>query len=284
MNRLILLMNCPDKKGIIAHITNFINDRKGNIVYIDQYVDRLNETFYMRVEIEVDMSNNYFNDFRNEFDKTLGDKFKLKCEFYLKEEKPKMAVFVSKYDHCLYDILSQHKSNNLNCIIPFIISNHLDLEIVAKRFEIPYYHIPVEKGSKEKAEEIQIEILKNNKVDFIVLARYMQILSPKLVNLYKNKIINIHHSFLPAFPGAKPYHSAFKRGVKIIGATSHYVTDELDGGPIIEQDTVRVSHIHSVNDFISKGEDLERIVLIRALKLHTDRKVMIDNNKTIIFN
>jgi len=284
MHRIILLINCPDKKGIIAHITNFINDKKGNIVYIDQYVDRLNETFYMRVEIEVDISNNYFNDFKKEFDKTLGHKFKLNCEFYLKEEKPKMAVFVSKYDHCLYDILSQHKSNNLNCTIPFIISNHIDLELVAKRFEIPYYHIPIEKGNKEKAEEIHIKILKKNKVDFIVLARYMQILSPKLVDLYKNKIINIHHSFLPAFPGAKPYHSAFKRGVKIIGATSHYVTDELDGGPIIEQDTVRVSHINSVNDFISKGEDLERIVLIRALKLHTDRKVMIDNNKTIIFN
>ena len=274
MHRLILLMNCPDQKGIIAHVTNFIHDKKGNIVYIDQYVDRLNKTFYMRVEVEVEKSNDYFNNFIEEFNKILGNKFKLNCEFYLKEKKPKMAVFVSKYDHCLYDILSQHKSNNLNCYIPFI----------AKRFEVPFYHIPVEKSNKEKAEEMQIKILKENKIDFIVLARYMQILSPKLVGLFKNKIINIHHSFLPAFPGAKPYHSAFKRGVKIIGATSHYVTDELDGGPIIEQDTVRVSHIHGVNDFISKGQDLERIVLIRALKLHTERKVTIYSNKTILFN
>ncbi len=284
MHRLILLMHCPDQKGIIAHVTNFINDKKGNIVYIDQYVDRLNKTFYMRVEVEVEKSNDYFNNFKKDFNKILGNKFKLICEFYLKEKKSKMAVFVSKYDHCLYDILSQHKSNNLNCYIPFIISNHLDLEVIANRFEVPFYHIPVKKSNKEKAEEMQIKILKENKIDFIVLARYMQILSPKLVGLFKNKIINIHHSFLPAFPGAKPYHSAFKRGVKIIGATSHYVTDELDGGPIIEQDTVRVSHVHGVNDFISKGQDLERIVLIRALKLHTERKVMIYSNKTIIFN
>jgi len=284
MHRLILLMNCPDQKGIIAHVTNFIHGKKGNIVYIDQYVDRLNKTFYMRVEIEVENSNDYFNSFKKEFNKILGDKFKLNCEYYLKEEKPKMAVFVSKYDHCLYDILSQHKSNNLNCNIPLIISNHKDLEVIANRFEIPFYHIPVDKSNKEKAEKIQIKILKENNINFIVLARYMQILSPKLVDFYKNKIINIHHSFLPAFPGAKPYHSAFKRGVKIIGATSHYVTDELDGGPIIEQDTVRVSHIHGIDDFISKGQDLERIVLIRALKLHTERKVMIYNNKTIVFN
>ena len=177
MHRLILLMNCPDQKGIIAHVTNFIHDKKGNIVYIDQYVDRLNKTFYMRVEVEVEKSNDYFNNFKKDFNKILGNKFKLNCEFYLKEKKPKMAVFVSKYDHCLYDILSQHKSNNLNCYIPFIISNHLDLEVIANRFEVPFYHIPVEKSNKEKAEEMQIKILKENKVDFTFLSKIISNLS-----------------------------------------------------------------------------------------------------------
>ncbi len=277
-------MNCPDQKGIIADVTNFIHDKKGNIVYIDQYVDRLKKTFYMRVEFEVENSRNYFNNFKKDFNNNLGGKFKLNCQFYLNKEKPKMAIFVSKYDHCLYDILSQQQSHNLNCDIPLIISNHKDLKVIANRFDIPFYFIPIEKSNKIKAENTEANILKQHKVNFIVLARYMQILSPKLVNLYKNKIINIHHSFLPAFPGTKPYHAAFERGVKIIGATSHYVTNELDGGPIIEQDTVRVSHVHGVDDFISKGRDLERIVLLRALKLHTERKVMIYDNKTIIFN
>jgi len=277
-------MNCPDQKGIIADVTNFIHDKKGNIVYIDQYVDRLKKTFYMRVEFEVENSRNYFNNFKKDFNNNLGGKFKLNCQFYLNKEKPKMAIFVSKYDHCLYDILSQQQSHNLNCDIPLIISNHKDLKVIANRFDIPFYFIPIEKLNKIKAENTEANILKQHKVNFIVLARYMQILSPKLVNLYKNKIINIHHSFLPAFPGTKPYHAAFERGVKIIGATSHYVTNELDGGPIIEQDTVRVSHVHGVDDFISKGRDLERIVLLRALKLHTERKVMIYDNKTIIFN
>ena len=277
-------MNCPDQKGIIADVTNFIHDKKGNIVYIDQYVDRLKKTFYMRVEFEVENSRNYFNNFKKDFNNNLGGKFKLNCQFYLNKEKPKMAIFVSKYDHCLYDILSQQQSHNLNCDIPLIISNHKDLKVIANRFDIPFYFIPIEKSNKIKAENTEANILKQHKVNFIVLARYMQILSPKLVNLYKIKIINIHHSFLPAFPGTKPYHAAFERGVKIIGATSHYVTNELDGGPIIEQDTVRVSHVHGVDDFISKGRDLERIVLLRALKLHTERKVMIYDNKTIIFN
>ena len=195
-----------------------------------------------------------------------------------------MAVFVSKYDHCLYDILSQQRSGKLNCEIPFIISNHKDLEGIAKQFEIPFFHIPVSKENKKEAEEKQLEILKQYQIDFIVLARYMQIVSSKLIDLYPSKIINIHHSFLPAFPGAKPYHSAFNRGVKIIGATSHYVTEELDAGPIIEQDIVRVSHEHDVKDLIDKGQDLERMVLLRGLKLHCDRKIMVYNNKTVVFN
>jgi formyltetrahydrofolate deformylase len=195
-----------------------------------------------------------------------------------------MALFISKYDHCLYDILGRYCAGELPLQIPLIISNHEDLKPVADRFNIPFFHIPFTKHNKEEGEKRQIELLKKHAINFIVLARYMQIITPGLISLYKNKIINIHHSFLPAFPGAKPYHSAFKRGVKIIGATSHYVTEELDEGPIIEQDISRVTHSHSIEDFIMKGRDLERIVLARAIKLHAERKTMVYNNKTVVFS
>jgi formyltetrahydrofolate deformylase len=208
----------------------------------------------------------------------------MSCKFYLADILPKMAVFVSKYDHCLYDILAQQSSGKLACTIPFIISNHQDLKPIADQFNIPFYHIPVTKETKDQAEQKQLELLKKYDVNCIVLARYMQIVSSRIIDAYPSKIINIHHSFLPAFPGAKPYHSAFQRGVKIIGATSHYVTEELDGGPIIEQDIIRVSHEHEVKDFILKGQDLERFVLLRALKLHCERKIMTYSNKTIVFN
>ena len=262
MKRLILLMYCPDKKGIIASVTNFINQKNGNIVYIDQYVDRAQEAFFMRVVVEGNFDKYSFNLFMNSFNHELGLKYNLKCNFYLEEKIPRMGVFVSKYDHCLYDILSQQRSGKLLCDIPFIISNHNDLAKIASQFDVPFYHIPVDKENKNKAEIKQLKILQDNKTDFIVLARYMQIISSTLIDKYRSNIINIHHSFLPAFPGAKPYHSAFNRGVKIIGATSHYVTEELDGGPIIEQDIVRVSHVNEVDDFILKGQDLVRIVLL----------------------
>ena len=194
-----------------------------------------------------------------------------------------MAVFVSKHDHCIYDVLSQHHAGKLAVKIPFIVSNHPDLKHIAQRFEIPFHHIPVTAATKKEAEREQLKLLEAYQIDFIVLARYMQIISPELIAHFPNKIINIHHSFLPAFPGAKPYHSAYNRGVKIIGATSHYVTEELDAGPIIEQDIARVSHLHQLQDFIEIGQDLERLVLLRALKQHTQRKVMVYNNKTIVF-
>ena len=283
-NRLVLLMHCPDQKGIIASVTEFIHQRNGNIIYIDQYVDRSQDAFFMRMMVEDSNKTIDFKTFKSDFALELGAAFQLKCDFYQEERLPKMAVFVSKYDHCLYDILSQQRSGKLNCEIPFILSNHKDLEGIAKQFEIPFFHIPVSKENKKEAEEKQLEILKQYQIDFIVLARYMQIVSSKLIDLYPSKIINIHHSFLPAFPGAKPYHSAFNRGVKIIGATSHYVTEELDAGPIIEQDIVRVSHEHDVKDLIDKGQDLERMVLLRGLKLHCDRKIMVYNNKTVVFN
>ena len=284
MKRLVLLMHCPDKKGIIAAVTNFIHQKNGNIVYIDQYVDRVQGAFFMRVEVEGVFDLTSFERFKLDFQKELGIHFEMQCSFYLADLLPKMAVFVSKYDHCLYDILAQQRSGKLACTIPFIISNHNDLASIAEQFSIPFYHIPVTKNSKEKAELKQLELLQKYEVNCIVLARYMQILSSRIIDVYSSKIINIHHSFLPAFPGAKPYHSAFQRGVKIIGATSHYVTEELDAGPIIEQDIIRVSHSHEVKDFISKGQELERVVLLRALKLHCERKIMTYNNKTIVFN
>ena len=277
-------MYCPDQKGIIADVTQFIHKNNGNIIYIDQYVDRVHKSFFMRVVIESEFKKSSFEDFIHSFNTEIGEHYSLKCSFYLAENLPNMAVFVSKYDHCLYDILSQQSSGKLACKIPFILSNHEDLSFIAKQFDVPFYHIPVVKNDKDEAEKKQLKLLKSHKVDCIVLARYMQILSSKLLDVYPNRIINIHHSFLPAFPGAKPYHSAFERGVKIIGATSHYVTEELDAGPIIEQDIVRVTHEHEVDDFILKGQDLERIVLLRALKYHCDRKIMVYNNKTVIFN
>jgi formyltetrahydrofolate deformylase len=284
MNQITMLMYCTDQKGIIAAVTNFIHQSQGNITYIDQYVDRPNAVFFMRVECDLNGNDFNFQDFKAQFHQDLGKRFSLHCDFYLKNKKPKMAVFVSKYEHCLYDILAKQESGELAAEIPFILSNHPDLEIIAKRFEIPFYYIAVNKDNKPEAEAKQLELLKEHEVDFIVLARYMQIVSPQLIDQFTHKIINIHHSFLPAFPGAKPYHSAFERGVKIIGATSHYVTEELDAGPIIEQDITRVTHLNSIADFIEKGRDMERIVLLRGLKLHVNRKVMVYGNKTVVFS
>lgn len=284
MNKITLLIHCKDRSGIIASVTNFIAKNNGNIVYIDQHVDREQDIFFMRLESEFLNPSFLLASFKDEFNETLVKYFEMKWHIYSSEEKLKMALFVSKYDHCLYDILGRYNSGELNVDIPFIISNHKDLEPIADSFKIPFYHIPVTKDSKTKAEEEQLNLLEANQVDFIVLARYMQIISDKLINKYTNKIINIHHSFLPAFVGAKPYHSAFKRGVKIIGATSHYITEELDGGPIIQQNVAQVSHTHSIKDLIAKGRDLEKIVLSNAIKLHMDRKVMVYNNKTVIFS
>ena len=204
--------------------------------------------------------------------------------FFQTEKKLKMALLVSKYDHCLYDLLSRYSSNELKVEIPFIMSNHPDLKHVAERFNIKFYNLTVNQENKTNVEKEQLKIFKKYNIDFIVLARYMQILTNLIIDNFQNKIINIHHSFLPAFPGAKPYHSAYERGVKIIGATSHYVTNELDAGPIIEQNTTQVSHLNSIKDFIAKGRDLERIVLSKAVQLHVTRKVMVYKNKTVIFS
>lgn len=284
MKKLTILINCDDQSGIIATVTNFIANNNGNIVYIDQHVDREQDIFFMRLEGEFKTDHFDIDTFKNNFKTNLAEHFKMKWRIYEANNKPKMALFVSKYDHCLYDILGRYNSGELDLEIPFIVSNHNTLKPIADSFNIPFYHIPVTKDNKAEAEDAQLKLCKTFDIDFIVLARYMQIVSSKIIDQYPNKVINIHHSFLPAFVGAKPYHSAYKRGVKIIGATSHYVTEELDAGPIIEQDVTRVSHTHAIEDLIAKGRDLEKIVLANAIKLHLKRKVMVFNNKTVIFS
>ena len=281
--KLTILIHCPDQPGIIHSATGFISNLGGNVVYLDQHVDKQVGVFFMRLECEFNQGFD-LEVFKNDFNQSVAHHYQMKWNVFTDIEKPKMALFVSKYNHCLYDLLSRYQSGELQVEIPFLLSNHSDLEYIGEQFNIPYYHVPVTKTTKEVAEDEQLSYLKKHKVDFIVLARYMQIVSPKIIDKFPNNIINIHHSFLPAFAGANPYHAAFERGVKIIGATSHYVTEELDAGPIIEQDVATVSHTHSVKDFIAKGRDLEKIVLARAVKLHLSRKTMVYNNKTVIFS
>ena len=284
MKKITLLIHCKDRSGIIASVTNFIADNKGNIVYIDQHVDREQDIFFMRLESEFSYASFSIDQLKDKFKGTLAKRFEMRWHIYSSQEKINMALFVSKYDHCLYDILGRYNSGELKVNIPFILSNHNDLKPIADSFNIPFYHIPVTKENKSETEEQQLKLLEEHNIGFVVLARYMQIVSDKLISRYPNKIINIHHSFLPAFVGAKPYHSAYKRGVKIIGATSHYITEELDAGPIIEQDVAHVSHAYSIEALIAKGRDLEKIVLSTAIKLHIDRKVMVYNNKTVVFS
>tara|TARA_R110002167_G_scaffold308534_1_gene513342 strand:- start:322 stop:1140 length:819 start_codon:yes stop_codon:yes gene_type:complete len=270
--------------GIIHAVTGFIQSKGGNIVYLDQHVDQQTNVFFMRLESDFTLQLPDILNFKKEFNAELAVPYAMEWSLHLDDKKPKMALFVSKYNHCLYDLLSRFHSGELEVEIPFILSNHGDLSAIANQFDIPFYEIPVTKATASSAELRQLALLKEHQVDFMVLARYMQIIGGKIIASYPNKIINIHHSFLPAFAGAKPYHAAYKRGVKIIGATSHYVTEELDAGPIIEQDVTTVSHAHGIKDFIAKGRDLEKIVLSRAVRLHVQRKTMVYNNKTVIFS
>jgi formyltetrahydrofolate deformylase len=218
------------------------------------------------------------------FDTLIAKKFKMHWKLYFSDTTPRMAVFVSKLSHCLYDIIARYKSGEWRVEIPLIISNHPDLEEIVRKFDIDYYHLPINKENKTAQEKKQLSLLSKHKIDFIVLARYMQIITDQVVSKYPNRIINIHHSFLPAFPGSKPYHSAYERGVKIIGATSHYVTTELDAGPIIEQDVVKISHVDAIGDLIRKGQDLEKVILARAIWYHLENKILTYNNRTVIFS
>jgi formyltetrahydrofolate deformylase len=287
MNRsdsVILLIDCPDRKGLVASVTEFIFKNNGNIITLDQHVDSEKQVFFMRVEWDVKDFAIPKEKIGEYFDTLVAQRFEMNWRLYFSGDKPRMAIFVSKLPHCLYDILSRCQSNEWDVEVPLIISNHPDLESVSNNFGIDYHLFPIDKENKREQEVKQTMLLRQYKVDFIVLARYMQILTEDFVSKFENKIINIHHSFLPAFPGAKPYHSAHERGVKIIGATSHYVTADLDSGPIIEQDVVRVSHKDSVEDMIRKGRDLEKLVLSRAISYHLERKILIYDNRTLVFN
>ena len=282
----ILLLHCPDKQGIITEITKFITDNNGNIIYLDQYVDHVEEHFFMRVEWTLE---NFLvpADKLEEYIRTLyAQRYDMQFSLYFGNVKPRMALFVSKMNHCLYDLLARYQAGELNVDIPCIVSNHEDLRPVAEQFGIPYYVWKIEKdwSNKREVEQAELALLKEKKVTFIVLARYMQIISDEMIKAYPHKIINIHHSFLPAFIGAKPYHQAYQRGVKIIGATSHYVTADLDAGPIIEQDVVRITHKDTPETLVLKGKDLEKIVLSRAVQKHVERKILTYKNKTIIFS
>lgn len=282
----IMLLHCPDRPGIISDITGFITDNRGNIVYLDQYVDREERAFFMRLEWELDGFSIPREKIKEYIDTLYAKKYDMECSLYFSDVKPRMAIFVSKMSHCLYDLLARYNAGEFNVDIPCIISNHEDLRYVGEQFGIPYYVWSINKDhtNREEVEKAEMELLTRENVSFIVLARYMQIISDEMIRRYPNHIINIHHSFLPAFKGAKPYHQAWERGVKIIGATSHYVTAELDAGPIIEQDVVRISHKDSPQSLVLKGKDLEKIVLSRAVKKHIERKILTYHNRTVIFS
>ena len=279
-----LLLPCTDKPGILAEVTDFITVNKGNIIYLDQYVDHVENIFFMRIEWELKNFLIPQEKIEDYFATLYAQKYEMFFRLYFSDAKPRMAIFVSKMSHCLFDLLARYTAGEWNVEIPLIISNHPDLQHVAERFGIPFYLFPITKETKEEQEKKEMELLAKHKVNFIVLARYMQVISEQMIDAYPNRIINIHHSFLPAFVGAKPYHAAFERGVKIIGATSHYVTTELDAGPIIEQDVVRITHKDTVEDLVNKGKDLEKIVLSRAVQKHIERKVLAYKNKTVIFS
>ena len=280
----ILLINCPDRQGILALVTEFLNKNNGNIIYLDQHVDREEKIFYMRVEWELAGFAIPTDKIGEYFDTLIGSKLKMDWKIFLSEDIPRMALFVSKMPHCLFDILSRYTAGEWDVEIPLIISNHKTLKPVADRFGIDFHYFPINKENKAEQEKKEIELLEKYNIDFIVLARYMQILSEDFVSAYPNRVINIHHSFLPAFAGAKPYHAARERGVKIIGATSHYVTSDLDAGPIIVQDVTRCSHVDKVQNLIRKGRDLEKIVLSNAVYKHLQHKILVFNNRTVIFN
>lgn len=280
----ILLIHCQDKKGIVASVTEFLHKNKGNIISLDQHVDVDEEVFFMRVKWDITDFTIPKDKIGEYFQTLIADNFNMNWQLHFSSEKQRMAIFVSKMSHCLYDIIGRCDGGELKVDIPVIISNHRDLEHIANKFNIPFEYIPINADNKLFQEQKELEILRAYKIDFVVLARYMQIISSQIIEEYQHKIINIHHSFLPAFPGAKPYHSAYKRGVKLIGATSHYVTEELDAGPIIAQDVTNMDHRSTIQDLVRKGRDLEKIVLARAIYAHVRRKTLVYNNRTIVFD
>lgn len=282
-NTATLLINCPDRKGLVAAIADFLYQHNANILHADQHQDGENNLFLMRVEWDLNDFAIRPDDFAEQF-APIAQRFDMHWQLKLSQKRPRIAIMVSQYDHCLADLLHRHQSGELACDIPLIISNHRHTEQLAAFYGIPFHHIEVVRDNKAQAEARQFALFDTHNIDLIVLARYMQILSPDFVSRYPERIINIHHSFLPAFIGARPYHRAFERGVKLIGATSHYVTEVLDEGPIIEQDITRISHRDEVDDLIQKGRDLERIVLSRAVRWHIESRILVYANKTVVFN
>jgi formyltetrahydrofolate deformylase len=283
----ILLVSCPDAKGEVATIADFVYRHGGNILHADEHADEESGLFLMRVEFDpkdfdIDLADKALADFSRHFE-SIAARFQMKWRLALSSQRQRMIILVSKYDHCLVDLLYRHQSGELACDIPLIISNHADNQAIADFYKIPYEIVRVTKDHKAEAEARIQSLINEHRPDFMVLARYMQILSNDFVHRYPQRIINIHHSFLPAFVGARPYHQAFERGVKLIGATSHYVTEVLDDGPIIEQDVVRVSHRDTVEDLIRKGRDLEKVVLSRAVRWHVENRVLVYGNKTVVF-
>ncbi len=283
-NTAILLTHCPDQQGIVAAVSDFLYKNNGNVLNLDQHVDQNMQHFFMRVEWELDGFSIPESKIDEFFGTLIGNKFNMQWQLHFSEKKPRMAIFVTKMSHCLYDILQRYMSGEWAVEIPVIIGNHESLKYIADRFDIPFRHFEINANNKAEQEAAQIALLHELEVDFMVLARYMQILSGDFVKTFPNRIINIHHSFLPAFKGARPYHSAYERGVKIIGATGHYVTADLDEGPIIAQDVTHVSHRDSIEDMIRKGKDLEKVVLSEAIWLELQHKVLPYGNKTIIFD
>ena len=283
MNRAILLISCPDRKGITATVTNFIYQHGGNILHSDQHIDEQTNTFFMRVEWSLKGFDIPRERIKGHL-QAIASRFGMKWELCFADQPLRAAIFVSKHLHCLYDLLYRKKAGHFSCLIPLIISNHPDAKSIAREFRIPFHVLPITPKNKSVQEPRELKLLEKEKIDLLVLARYHQILSARFVNKYRQRIINIHHSFLPAFAGKSPYQQAYQKGVKIIGATSHYVTEKLDEGPIIEQDTVRISHRDALNDLVRKGEDLEKAVLNRAVRWHLERKILCYGNKTVIFD
>ncbi|WP_269530749.1 formyltetrahydrofolate deformylase [Chitinimonas sp. BJYL2] len=282
-NTATLLISCPDRKGLVAAIANFLYTYNANILHADQHQDDDAGLFLMRVEWDLDGFALDMNAFEAAF-APIAERFGMDWKLKRSAQKPRMAIFVSKYDHCLVDLLHRRHTGELDCEIPLVISNHEDCRRVAEFYGIAYYVIDVNKDNKAEAEAREHALLQEHGIDLIVLARYMQVLSSDFTAKWKHRVINIHHSFLPAFEGAKPYHRAHARGVKLIGATSHYVTEVLDDGPIIEQDVTRISHRDTVDALVEKGRDLERIVLSRAVRWHLDHRVLVYGHKTVVFD
>jgi formyltetrahydrofolate deformylase len=282
-NTAILLIDCPDRKGIVAAIADFLYGHNANILHADQHQDAEKKLFLMRVEWDLADFELEIVEFKKQF-ALIAEKFQMRWRLELSAARPRVAIFVSRYDHCLADLLYRHESGELTCEIPVIISNQEDARRLAEFHRIPFHCLPVDASNKVETERRQLALLQDNSVDLIVLARYMQILSADFVSRYPQRIINVHHSFLPAFSGARPYHRAFERGVKLIGATSHYATETLDEGPIIEQDVVRISHRDQLGDLVQKGRDLEKVVLSRAVRWHLDHRILVYAKKTVVFD